>query len=64
MLVVNDPELDTYVKYRYPRLVEIRRGRRLHDSHSFEAGREDGNRLVLHKGVHSRGGSSGRLLPK
>lgn len=62
LTVPDDPELQKYLSYRYPRLVRIGHGRRRHDGSSFEAGREHGRSLVLHRGIANHDGNRGRLL--
>lgn len=62
LVAAEDRELEDFVAYRYPRLVKVRGGTSLRDSGSFEAGREQGFRLVLHKGVASHDGNGGKLL--
>jgi hypothetical protein len=62
LVLLKDPQLEDFVRYRYPRLIKVRRGRRLHDSGSFEAGKAEGNRLVLKRGLHQNEGNLGKLL--
>ena len=61
LLALGDQELDQFLQKRFPRLVRISRGRRRHDAAAYEAGREAGGRLKLHRGIHERS-VSGRLL--
>lgn len=62
LMVPRDPHLEDYLSFRYPRLVRIGHGRRRHDGASFEAGREQGMRLVLHRGISRSDGNRGKFL--
>lgn len=57
-----DPQLNLFMRQRYPHLRRSqRRGSRLHAA-SYRAGQADGDKLVLHKGIHHRQGNLGKLL--
>lgn len=62
LILTADPGLVRYCRSRYPRLRTVRRaGPRLR-ADSYEAGQEEGRRLVLHKGVAEHDGDRGGLL--
>jgi Protein of unknown function (DUF2786)/SprT-like family len=64
VLAKKDPALDNFLAYRYPRLVKISHGRLMQDGRSFEAGKSEGRKLVLKKGIESKSQNLGRFLPK
>lgn len=58
-----DQALVRFYHSRYPRLRTTRRtGPRLR-ADTYDAGRKEGENLVLHKGLHSTAGNRGTLLP-
>ena len=59
-----DPQLESFVTFRYPRLVSFRRGRSVGCSESFQAGQQEGWKLVIHKGISQQEGDQGRFLPR
>ncbi len=61
LLALGDQQLEAFVKYRFPRLQNISRGKRYHDPSAYEAGRRAGTTLKLHRGL-SESRHSGRLL--
>lgn len=63
VVLLRDPQLDEHLARRYPRLVSVRRAGGMRDPAVLRAGVRAGQRLVLHKGVESRGSSTGGLLP-
>jgi len=62
LVLTKDLELEGYVRTRYPRLVKIHHGARIHEAIHYHAGKSRGANIVLHKGVHSSSKSSGKLL--
>ncbi len=52
---IADPELSAFFRRRYPR-TGVLRGRGVRSSPSFEAGKNEGRRLVIRRGVHEKGG--------
>ncbi len=60
----NDPVLDAFVRTRYPRLRRFYRENVLRDQTSFEAGREKGRDIVLHRPITHGASASGKLLPR
>jgi hypothetical protein len=62
LALTEDRQLENFVSFRYPRLVRTRQGRTLRDAHAFEAGRQAGWSLVLHKGINASDGNGGKLL--
>ena len=62
LVVPADPALVEFLSYRHPRLVHVGGGKRFHDSKVFEAGRSEGLRLILKKGVSEAQGNRGKLL--
>lgn len=61
LVAAGDPELQAFVKRRYPRIVQSR-GSRLYDDAATSAGRAAGQSIVLRKGVRESGPNDGRLL--
>ena len=62
LIRTDDPGLVRYCRSRHPWLRTVRRsGPRLR-ADSFQAGQEEGKRLVLHKGVAAHDGNRGGLL--
>ena len=57
----NDPDLKKFVHSRFPRLTSVSSGGRVLGEH-FDRGKLQGERLVIHRGISSKGGSSGTLL--
>lgn len=62
LTVLQDPFLEDFVSYRYPRLVSFRRGRVLGCAESYEAGKKEGWRLILRKGLSREDGNLKRYL--
>lgn len=62
LICAEDKGLTTFLKARFPRLRAFRRRGATLDGGSFQAGRKDGERLTLHKGVGQCDGYRGRLL--
>ena len=62
LVVKQDKELEGFVKTRYPRLVKIHHGARVHEALHYNAGKSRGASLILHKGVSQAAQSLGRLL--
>lgn len=58
----SDQELQTYVRYRHPRLVTRRWGSALKDAQSFEHGKTEGQKLTIHKAITRKSGGEVRLL--
>lgn len=50
----NDPQLDRYIRYRYPYLRSRRPASRRCDTTVIENGRQLGRRLIISKGVHNK----------
>jgi hypothetical protein len=63
LVLVHDPDLEDFVSLRFPRLVNVKSGSYRYDAETYHAGKEEGRRLIIHKGVESREGFRGRLLP-
>ncbi|MDQ1333265.1 MAG: hypothetical protein QG552_215 [Thermodesulfobacteriota bacterium] len=62
LICAEDRGLQAFMKMRFPRLSTFRtRGTNL-DYRTFQAGRDDGNQLTLHKGIRHEDGYRGRLL--
>ncbi|MFM8316144.1 MAG: SprT-like domain-containing protein [Deltaproteobacteria bacterium] len=57
-----DKELEVFVRSRYPRLVKIQHGARVHEAIHYNAGKNRGASLVLHRGVSSATGMLGKLI--
>lgn len=57
----NDPGLRKFVRSRFPRLTSVRSGGRVLGEH-YDSGRVQGERIVIHKGISTPGGSTGRML--
>jgi len=51
LVAQQDKELEGFVRTRYPRLVKIHHGARIHEATHYNAGKSRGASLVLHKGV-------------
>lgn len=62
LIEIEDPELSTYRRYRYPRVSRFRRSMPGHDKRVLEDGEKLGRRLVISKGIHEKGGNRGLLL--
>ncbi len=62
LVLLRDPQLEEHIACRYPRLVSVRRRGGMSDPAVLRAGVRAGRRLVLHKGIETRGFSGG-LLP-
>ena len=63
LICAADLALQSFHDQRFPRLRTTRgRGVRLYDG-SYKAGKEEGRRLTIHRGVQSRDGNRGKLLP-
>lgn len=63
LVLLKDPQLDEHLARRYPRLVSVRRCGGMRDPAVLRAGVRAGERLVLHKGIETRGRSGGLLMP-
>lgn len=64
LVCAKDTHLQEFIRNRYPRLRTARsRGGKIYRD-SFQAGTEEGRKIVLHKGVHHQSGNLGKLLPK
>ncbi|ADH86662.1 DUF2786 domain-containing protein [Desulfurivibrio alkaliphilus] len=62
LICAGDRELQHFFSQRYPYLRNIRgRGRKLYAS-SYQAGQEEGSRLIIHQGLTQRQGNRGKLL--
>lgn len=62
LVLLQDSQLEEHIARRYPRLVSVRRQGGMSDPAVLRAGVRAGRRLVLHKGIETRGFSGG-LLP-
>lgn len=62
LVLKNNKELEGFVRTRYPRLVKIQHGARIHEAVHYNAGKSHGASLVLHRGVSSRGQVTGKLI--
>ncbi len=62
LIKLQDPLLDRYVAYRYPRTVTERRALSGRDEKVASDGREAGRRLVLHQGITERRRGRRRLI--
>lgn len=62
LMVQEDPELESLVKSRHPKLNRLRGGRRLHDGSAFMAGKKEGRALVIRKGISRQDGNQKKLL--
>jgi len=56
-----DPGLRNYVRFRFPRLRSFSSGGRVQTEH-YNKGRVQGEKIVIHRGVHQSGGNRGTLL--
>lgn len=56
-----DPGLRSFVHSRFPRLTSVRSGGRVLGEH-YDIGRQQGERIVIHKGISTKGSSVGALL--
>ncbi len=64
LVLEDDPRVEAFVKARYPKLHRFYRDNTMRDPSSFEAGREKGRDIVLHKPLNEGATPSGRLLSK
>lgn len=64
LVLKQDKKLEGFVRTRYPRLVKVHHGTRIHEAIHYNAGKSRGASLVLHKGVSQAAQSLGRLLKK
>lgn len=62
VVLLKDPQLKEHLARRYPRLVSVRRGGGMRDPAVLRAGVRAGERLILYKGIETRGLLSGLLL--
>ncbi|MEZ4743783.1 MAG: DUF2786 domain-containing protein [Bdellovibrionota bacterium] len=62
LLVIGQGYLDQYAKKRYPKTQSRCWGATSGDSNSFYAGMGDGQKLNLHRGIHSRSTGKAKLL--
>jgi hypothetical protein len=62
IVLKQDKELEGFVRTRYPRLIKIHHGARIHEAIHYNAGKSRGASLVLHKGVAHAAQSLGKLL--
>ncbi len=63
-LVCNaDQGLTLFIRQRHPRLTTKTYSAASVFRHEYEAGRQDGQKLVLHKGLGTHDGNRGKLLP-
>ena len=61
LIKLHDTELEVFSRERFPRIVSTRSsGKYLKDA--YEAGHHEGQKMLLNKAVHSKGGQFGRLL--
>jgi hypothetical protein len=58
---LEDPRLEDYFSYRYPRVIKSSRGTVNQDYEVFADGKKSGKKLVISKGV-TETGESGKLL--
>lgn len=63
LVLLKDPQLEEHLARRYPRLVGVRRRGGLRDPAVLRAGVRAGERLILHKGIETRGRTGGLLMP-
>jgi len=63
LIRAGDPGLIRFYNHRYPRLRTLSYGGPAVYADTYQAGREEGRQLVIHKGMNHRGGNNGRLLP-
>lgn len=64
LMVINDAELDLFVKSRFPKIVHSYCGSRLHDRQSYAAGTQEGRRLIIQKVVTQSCQTAGKLLSR
>lgn len=62
LIRASDPGLDTFVARIFPRLRTTSGSTSYRDEAAFHAGKEEGHKLVIHKGVSSGTEQRGRLL--
>ncbi len=62
LVLAGDVQLNNYVDFKYPRRGSIRRGSAYQDENVLNDGVQIGKKMVIHKGVHSSGGDSGKLI--
>ncbi len=62
-VLVGDPQLKAYMKYRYRRIRSTGGSRRRHDPDVYKDGKRIGKSMVIHKGIEEKEGNKGRLIP-
>lgn len=62
LVLAEDAQLDHYVNFRYPRRGKIRRGGAYQDEDVLNDGVQIGKKLIIHKGIHSSDGNSGKMI--
>jgi hypothetical protein len=62
LIRTEEEALDRFVAMRFPRLCKSARGRAMIHRETYEQGRTDGGRIVLHKGVTSHNHEQGLLI--
>ena len=64
LIIAEDRALDRFVGMRFPRLRRRSGTGAMIYRDTYEQGRTDGGRIVLHKGVADQGGEQGLFLPR
>lgn len=63
LIRAEDPELERFQHRLYPQVVSVRGNFQYRDAAAFQAGKAEGHKLVIHKGLEQSGGTGGgRLL--
>jgi hypothetical protein len=63
LITQSDPQLQAYLRHRYPRTTSIQRGGGRQDPEVYRQGQRIGEALVLHEGLAHRARRSNRKLP-
>jgi hypothetical protein len=62
LVEVQDPVLEQYVAYRYPRINKVRGRTSRRDEDVLKDGKSIGEKLVIHKGIEEKGGRGRPLI--
>ncbi len=64
VVTVEDPQLESYMTYKYPRTVSFKRNVSNQDESVVRDGKQVGKKLVIHKGISERSKAPPRLIEK